>query len=69
MEPRRPGFTAGSAPPTTRRSASAIIVTAFGFFLLAGLLAAAMRLQLSRPENAVLGPDLYNQIFTMHGTT
>src|SRR4051794_30800215 len=27
------------------------LVTAFCFFLLAGLLAAAMRLQLSRPEN------------------
>ena len=44
------------------------IVTAFIWFLLAGLLAAAMRLQLSRPDNSVLGPDLYNQIFTMHGT-
>ncbi len=45
------------------------IVTAFVFFLLAGLEAVAMRLQLSRPENRLLNPDLYNQIFTMHGTT
>jgi cytochrome c oxidase subunit I len=45
------------------------IVTAFTFFTLAGLLAAAMRLQLSRPANTLLSPDLYNQIFTMHGTT
>jgi cytochrome c oxidase subunit I+III len=45
------------------------IVTAFGFFALAGILAALMRLQLSRPDNTVLGPDLYNQIFTTHGTT
>ena len=28
-----------------------------------------MRLQLSRPENHFLDPDLYNEIFTMHGTT
>ena len=28
-----------------------------------------MRMQLARPENTLLGPDLYNQIFTMHGTT
>ena len=28
-----------------------------------------MRLQLRRPENRFLGPDLYNQLFTMHGTT
>jgi cytochrome c oxidase subunit I+III len=45
------------------------IVTAFGFFLLGGILALLMRLQLARPANAVLGPDLYDQIFTMHGTT
>ena len=45
------------------------IVTALVFFLLAGLEAATMRAQLSRPENGILGPDLYNQFFTMHGTT
>src|SRR3954468_23512935 len=45
------------------------ITTAFGFFTLAGILAALMRIQLSRAENTFLGPDLYNQIFTVHGTT
>jgi cytochrome c oxidase subunit 1 len=45
------------------------MVTAFVFFLLGGLEAGMMRLQLSRPENNFIGPDLYNQIFTMHGTT
>ena len=45
------------------------IITAFIFFLLGGILAALMRIQLARPENHFLGPDLYNQIFTMHGTT
>jgi cytochrome c oxidase subunit 1 len=45
------------------------IVTAFVWFSLAGILAALMRTQLARPENTFLGPDLYNQIFTMHGTT
>ena len=45
------------------------IITAFIFFLLGGILAALMRIQLSRPENHFLGPDLYNQIFTMHGST
>jgi cytochrome c oxidase subunit 1 len=28
-----------------------------------------MRAQLSRPENGLIGPDRYNQIFTTHGTT
>ena len=45
------------------------VATAFVFFLLAGLEAATMRAQLSRPENGILGPDAYNQFFTMHGTT
>ena len=43
-------------------------VTAFIFFLLGGILAVLMRIQLARPENHFLGPDKYNQIFTMHGT-
>jgi cytochrome c oxidase subunit 1 len=45
------------------------IITAFIFLFLGGLAAVAMRLQLSRPENTLIGPDLYNQLFTMHGTT
>jgi cytochrome c oxidase subunit I+III len=49
--------------------ATRYIVTAFIFFLLGGIEAALMRLQLARPESRVLDPDLYNQIFTMHGTT
>jgi heme/copper-type cytochrome/quinol oxidase subunit 1 len=45
------------------------IVTAFVFLTLGGLLAFFMRLQLARPEGQVLGPDAYNQFFSMHGTT
>jgi cytochrome c oxidase subunit 1 len=45
------------------------IITAFAFLLLGGLEAGMMRLQLGRPENSILGPDMYNQVFTMHGTT
>src|SRR3954468_8204235 len=45
------------------------LVTAFVWFLLGGVLAALMRLQLSRPDNNLIGPDLYNQLFSTHGTT
>ena len=45
------------------------MVTAFIFFLLGGILAGFIRLQLMRPENSFLGPDVYDQIFTTHGTT
>jgi cytochrome c oxidase subunit I+III len=44
------------------------IVTAVVFFLLAGLLALAMRIQLAFPENRFLAPDHYNQFFTTHGS-
>ena len=44
------------------------VVTAFVWFALAGLMAATMRLQLLKPENALVGPDRYNQLFTTHGT-
>ena len=44
------------------------IVTALGFFVFAGLLAALIRIQLAVPGNRFLGPDLYNQVFTVHGT-
>ena len=42
--------------------------TAFLWFLLAGVNALLMRLQLARPEGHVLGPDKYDQAFTTHGT-
>ncbi|KGM31155.1 cytochrome c oxidase subunit I [Inquilinus limosus] len=45
------------------------IITAFFFLILGGLAAVVMRLQLARPEAGVVGPDVYNQLFTMHGTT
>ncbi|MFE1599575.1 cytochrome c oxidase subunit I [Methylobacterium sp. ID0610] len=45
------------------------IVTAFVFLLLGGVLALAMRWQLAQPESRLLGPDRYNQVFTMHGAT
>jgi cytochrome c oxidase subunit I+III len=44
------------------------IFTAFVFLALGGVLAALMRIQLAQPEARLLGPDRYNQIFTMHGS-
>ena len=45
------------------------IVTSLFFFLAAGILGGLMRHQLAKPDHHLLGPDLYNQVFTMHGTT
>jgi cytochrome c oxidase subunit I len=44
-------------------------VTAFVFFILGGIEALLMRLQLAKPNGTVLSADAYNQLFTMHGTT
>lgn len=45
------------------------VVTGLVFFALAGIAALLMRIQLMFPNNTFLDPELYNQIFTMHGTT
>src|SRR5437016_483007 len=44
-------------------------VTAFAFFLLGGLEALLIRLQLAAPDAHVVSAETYNALFTMHGTT
>jgi len=65
------------APPKGWRQLSAVnntrigvfyIVTAMLFFVLAGVLALMMRTQLAVPDNGLIDPRTYNQLFTMHGT-
>ncbi len=46
----------------------AYVATAFLFFLLAGVLALGMRVQLAAPMQEFLSQETYNQFFTMHGT-
>jgi cytochrome c oxidase subunit I+III len=45
------------------------MVTAFVFFALGGVLALLMRVQLAGSGMEFLGPERFNQIFTMHGST
>src|SRR5437588_6087178 len=45
------------------------MVTTFVFFLLGGIEALMMRLQLAVPNNTLVAPETYNQLFTIHGTT
>ncbi|GAA3742034.1 cytochrome c oxidase subunit 1 [Spinactinospora alkalitolerans] len=44
------------------------IITAFGFFLLGGILAMLIRAELFWPGMQVMTNETYNQMFTMHGT-
>ena len=43
--------------------------TAFTFFLMGGIEALLLRIQLGTPNNTFLSPETYNELFTMHGTT
>ncbi len=45
------------------------IATSLVFLAVGALFGAAMRTQLIRPDNHLLSPTTYNELFTMHGTT
>ena len=45
------------------------IYTAFIFFFLAGIQALVMRVQLAAPNQDLIGPQAYNELFTMHGVS
>jgi cytochrome c oxidase subunit 1 len=44
-------------------------VSAMFFFVIGGAEALLIRLQLATPNGSLLSPDVYNQVFTMHGVT
>ncbi|MCC6435076.1 MAG: cytochrome c oxidase subunit I [Acidimicrobiales bacterium] len=44
-------------------------VVAMFFFLVGGLEATLIRLQLAQPNGSILSADVYNQVYTMHGVT
>ena len=76
---RRSSPTASSAQPrgliswltTTdhKRIGILYMVTTFVFFILGGVEALMMRLQLGVANNNLVTPEVYNQLFTLHGTT
>ncbi|HZZ88554.1 MAG TPA: cytochrome c oxidase subunit I [Caulobacteraceae bacterium] len=65
----RPGLVGWFASVDHKQIGLRYIVTAFGFLLLGGLEAMAMRAQLAGPEERLLTPEAYDQLFTMHGVT
>ena len=67
--PSRRAGRRGSRRPTTRGSGSSTSGPSRVFFVLGGVEALLIRLQLGAPENTLLSPERYNQLFTMHGTT
>ena len=44
------------------------LVTSFFFYLIGGALAGAVRTELATPASDFVSPELYNSLFTLHGT-
>jgi cytochrome c oxidase subunit I+III len=63
----RPVLPSWLATVDHKRVGRRYILTALVFFVIAGVLAMLMRIQLSEPQNDFLGPARYNQMFAMHG--
>jgi cytochrome c oxidase subunit I len=66
-EPR--GWTSWITTTDHKRIGIMYMVTTFVFFCLGGIEALLIRLQLGAPNNTLVTPQVYNQLFTMHGTT
>jgi cytochrome c oxidase subunit 1 len=66
--PRAVGVLAWLTTTDHKRIGLAYCVTAFGFFLLGGLLAVMVRAELARPGEQLVDTATYNELFTMHGS-
>ncbi len=63
------GFTSWLTTTDHKRIGIMYMVLTFVFFILGGTEALMIRLQLGVPDNNLVTPQTYNQLFTMHGTT
>src|SRR4051794_8094927 len=63
------GWTSWVTTTDHKRIGIMYLVLTFAFFILGGVEALLIRLQLAVPNNDLLTPQTYNQLFTMHGTT
>ena len=63
-----PGFWGFITTVNHKRIGRRYLVTATFFFMLAGINALVMRTQLAQPNEHLVSPELYDQLFTLHGT-
>ncbi len=69
VEREERGFMSWLTTTDHKRIGIMYMVLTFVFFILGGVEALMIRLQLGAPENTLVAPQTYNQLFTMHGTT
>jgi cytochrome c oxidase subunit 1 len=65
----RTGWTSWVTTTDHKKIGIMYLVLTFVFFILGGVEALMMRLQLSQADNTLLDPQTFNELFTMHGTT
>jgi cytochrome c oxidase subunit 1/cytochrome c oxidase subunit I+III len=65
----RPGLLGWLASVDHKEIGKRYLVTALVFLLIGGVEALVMRVQLARPNQTLLTPEQYDQLFTMHGVT
>ena len=64
-----PGLGAWFAEVNNQPLGKRFMITAGAFFVVGGIMALLMRIQLTIAHNEFIGPQVYNQLFTMHGST
>jgi cytochrome c oxidase subunit 1 len=69
VQPEPRGWTSWVTTTDHKRIGILYMVTTFVFFCLGGVEALMMRLQLGAPNNSLVTPTTYNELFTMHGST
>jgi len=69
VRPESRGWTSWITTTDHKKIGILYLYTTLVFFLLGGVEALLLRIQLGAPDNTFLTPEKYNQIFTMHGTT
>jgi cytochrome c oxidase subunit I len=68
-QPEARGWTSWITTTDHKKIGIMYLYTVLAFFLIGGVEALLLRIQLGAPDNTFLTPEKYNQIFTLHGTT
>ena len=68
-EPSNTGIMSWLTTVDHKRIGVLYLVSSLFFFVFGGLEAGLLRAQLATPNGNILSAEMYNQMFTMHGTT
>jgi len=66
---RPPGIVGWLATVDHKEIGRRYMLTALAFLVLGGIMALVMRIQLATPDSGLIGPERYDQLFSMHGST